>query len=208
MVNLSILAWNVRGIMSSTVCLNQLLSINKVDICVLSEHKLKEQSLFFLHSIETGYKCICKTDLLPYGYNAYHGKGGVALLYKCTLDCQITEISDIESERIVGLEIKHKGKGTLYIFAAYLPADDSIDKYKADVDILDNLYNYYSKFGSVIMAGDLNASYLTKDTGKTNRYKSRYLCRFIDQNNLLSPGNKIDYKGPNYTFTTKESMLD
>lgn len=208
MVDLSILAWNVRGIMSSTVCLSQLLNTYKVDVCMLSEHKLKEKSLFFLNSIEKGYKCIGKADSLPHGYNAYHGKGGVAILYKSVFDFYITEIEGIESERIVGIELKYRGKETIYMFAAYLNDDASIDKYKTDVDILDSLYKYYSKYGSVIIGGDLNASYLQKDTGRTNKYKSRYLCQFINQNKLLSPGNRINYQGPNYTFTIRESMLD
>lgn len=39
-----ILTWNVRGAMSSTLCLNSLLDNTHCDIAVISEHKLKKKS--------------------------------------------------------------------------------------------------------------------------------------------------------------------
>ena len=39
MSSLTVLSWNVRGIMSSTVCLSNLVKATDCDICVISEHK-------------------------------------------------------------------------------------------------------------------------------------------------------------------------
>ncbi|CAG2226562.1 unnamed protein product [Mytilus edulis] len=163
MSSLKLLAWNVRGIMSSTVCLSNLLRSTDCDVCIISEHKLETRSLNYLSSIEQGYNCVCKADSLPNFHNAYHGKGGIAILYKSTLQFSINEIHDTNSERIVGLEIKAPFKGSLFIFGAYLPSDESVDNYRTELNILDTLYTHYSYYGNVIIAGDLNASCLEKD---------------------------------------------
>lgn len=51
----SILNWNVRGVMSSNVCLTNLLRLTKCDVAVISEHKLPENCSKFLNSIDKGY---------------------------------------------------------------------------------------------------------------------------------------------------------
>lgn len=89
MGSLKVLAFNVRGIMSSTICLSDLLKYNQCDVCVISEHKFKAESLQFLCSIEKDFQCISKADELPSQYRAYHGKEGVAILYRSSL--QFTE---------------------------------------------------------------------------------------------------------------------
>ncbi|CAC5359457.1 unnamed protein product [Mytilus coruscus] len=208
MSSLKLLAWNVRGIMSSTVCLSNLLRSTDCDVCIISEHKLKTRSLNYLSSIEQGYKCVCKADSLPNFYNAYHGKGGIAILYKSTLQFSINEIHDTNSERIVGLEIKTPSKGSIFIFGAYLPSDESVDNYRTELNILDTLYTHYSNYGNVIIAGDLNASCLEKDKLCSNRYKSAELMKFVKRYQLLFSGGKIKHKGPDYTFINKTSMID
>ncbi|CAG2242588.1 unnamed protein product [Mytilus edulis] len=208
MSSLKLLAWNVRGIMSSTVCLSNLLRSTDCDVCIISEHKLKTRSLNYLSSIEQGYNCVCKADSLPNFYNAYHGKGGIAILYKSTLQFSINEIHDTNSERIVGLEIKTPSKGSLFIFGAYLPSDESVDNYRTELNILDALYTHYSNYGNVIIAGDLNASCLEKDKLCSNKYKSAELIKFVKRYQLLFSGGKIKHKGPDYTFINKTSMID
>jgi hypothetical protein len=46
MSSLTVLSWNVRGIMSSTVCLSNLVKATDCDICVISEHKIKMFTLY------------------------------------------------------------------------------------------------------------------------------------------------------------------
>lgn len=208
MVNLSVMTWNVRGIMSSTLCLSELLIGHNIDICVISEHKLKEKSLHYLNSVEKGYKVFSKTDSLPNTYNAYHGKGGIAIMYKSTLDFYVNEIENIDSERVLGIELKGPTTGSLYVFAAYLPSDESMERYKYEIDILDSLYKYYSNYGNVLLAGDLNASCLNTDIEKSNKSKSKQLCSLIVNNNLLYAPRDIDLIGPSFTYVTKSTMLD
>jgi exonuclease III len=208
MSSLTVLSWNVKGIMSSTVCLSNLVKATDCDICVISEHKLKPRCFPYINTIEQGHECISKADTLPDIYNACHGKGGVAILYKSALQFYVLEISDINSERIVCIELKHHSYGSLFIFGVYLPSDESIEAYKHELNILDSLCTYYSNFGNVIIAGDLNASCQVQEHDRSNKYKSIELTKFIDRQFLSYAGNQIPFKGPNYTYTTKETMLD
>jgi len=120
----------------------------------------------------------------------------------------IFEISNINSERIVCIELKNQSYGSLFIFEVYLPSDESIESYKHELNILDPLCTYYSNFGNVIIAGDLNASCQGQDHDRSNKYKSIELTKFINRQFLSYAGNQIQFKGPNYTYTTKETMLD
>ena len=52
---LSILTWNVRGIISSCKFLNNLLDTYPCDVAVLCEHKLTLQSYSFLESMHFKY---------------------------------------------------------------------------------------------------------------------------------------------------------
>lgn len=46
-----LMTWNVRGIISSTLCLSAILDKEKCDIMVITEHKLKESTKNYLDSI-------------------------------------------------------------------------------------------------------------------------------------------------------------
>lgn len=65
MCTLKVLSWNVRGIMSSTLCLSNLMISSNCDVCIVSEHKLKDASLDYLNTIERGYKSVAKSEMLP-----------------------------------------------------------------------------------------------------------------------------------------------
>ena len=71
-----------------------------------------------------------------------------------------------------------------------------IESHKHELNILDSLCTYYSNFGNVIIAGDLNA----QDHDRSNKYKSIELTKFIDRHFLSYAGNQIPFKGPNYTY--------
>lgn len=74
-MNLSILNWNVRRIMSPTVCLSEFLSKTNCDIVILSEHKLKQNSLKYFNK----YLSVAKFDTLDNTYMSTHGKGSIAI---------------------------------------------------------------------------------------------------------------------------------
>ena len=92
----------------------------------------------------------------------------------------------------------------MFIFGIYLPSDENIENYRHVLNALDALYEYYSDFGSVIIAGDMNASCLETDLSRTNKPKSKELLNFVKRHHLCVPG----LHRPNYTFTTKQTMLD
>ena len=71
---------------------------------------------------------ITKADSLPHPYDAYHG--GAAILYKRSLQFSINEMHNLDSERIVGIELKGQSFGSIFIFGVYLPSNENIDQYK------------------------------------------------------------------------------
>lgn len=201
MLSLNILLWNVRGIMSSTVCLINLMKSSNCDIAIICEHKLKPQYLNYMSSIDTNYISVSKGDKLNTGYNCYHGKGCVSILYKKTLQFSINELYEINSDRIVGLELKNQTYGSLFVFGTYLPSDNVLDNYRHELNVLDELYTYYSIYGKVLIAGDLNASCLPKDIGRTNNMKSKALFEFVNRYHLLYACDRICQRSLFYFYT-------
>ncbi|CAG2249402.1 unnamed protein product [Mytilus edulis] len=197
--------------MSSTLCLANLLESTNCDIAIISEHKLKPNLLPYMNSIDMRYKSISKTDKLNDLCNCTHGKGGISILYKASLQFSIEEITETNSDRIVGVELKNKSFGSIFIFGVYLPADGSIDNYRQELNALDDLYTYYINYGKVVVAGDFNASCINKNLQFTNTTKSKELQNFVHRHNICHPfidTCKILPKGPEFTFTLKNTMLD
>lgn len=202
-----LMSWNVRGIFSSTLCLSSLLDREKCDIAVLSEHKLKQETRGYLDTIHTDFLSFVKfeDEKSTHTNVLFAGRGGVAIMYRKCLAFSIREIPCFDSNRIIGIELK-TCNGCVYILGAYLPSDNNVDNYAYELNLLENLYNHYSNYGKVIIAGDLNGS-LVDSTG-TNERKSEVLSSFIFRKNLCTP--YIDFKtcGENYTFTYKKTTLD
>ncbi|CAC5385645.1 unnamed protein product [Mytilus coruscus] len=210
-MSLNILSWNVRGIMSSTLCLANLLESTNCDIAIISEHKLKPNLLPYMNSIDMRYRSISKTDKLNDLCNCTHGKGGISILYKASLQFSIEEITETNSDRIVGIELENKSFGSIFIFGVYLPADGSIDNYRQELNALDDLYTYYINYGKVVVAGDFNASCINKNLQFTNTTKSKELQNFVHRHYICHPFTdtcKTLLKGPEFTFTLKNTMLD
>ena len=55
LMQLKIMSWNTRGVISSTVCLAKLLHQNNPDYVVLSEHKLPPMYSKYLDSVDSNY---------------------------------------------------------------------------------------------------------------------------------------------------------
>ena len=73
-MSLSILTWNVRGIMSSTLCLSDLMLVTDFDIAIICQHKLKLISLSFMNSVDTRYHSVSTTDIFNDFFNCTQGK--------------------------------------------------------------------------------------------------------------------------------------
>lgn len=128
-----IMSWNVRGAMSSTICLSNLLDDTQCDVAIVTEHKLKDiQNVkMYFDSIHKNYFSIVKVDNntdSTANNVCFIGKEGVAflILKKTHLMYSVKEIPCLESNRVIGVEVKISG-GNLYIFGVYMPADNNID---------------------------------------------------------------------------------
>ena len=95
---LKIFSWNVRGIMSSVLCLNRTLDLLDTDIAVICEHKLSATSMLFLVSFHPDYTAF------PQNQETLRAeKNHVLILVKKSLLFSISYLSECETDRIIGL---------------------------------------------------------------------------------------------------------
>ena len=210
LVMVVIMAWNVRGIISSTPCLSTLLDRENCDIAIITEHKLKSEIKTYLDSVHSDFYSFVKIDdsdpVHGIGTTYSTGKGGVAIMCRKSLSFSIKEIPCPESNRIIGVELSDKKGCRWYIFGVYLPSDNNIDMYAQELTIVENIHHYYSAYGKVILGGDFNASLL--DQHHTNQQKSKLLTKFVMNCGLSRQDSDFNAKGDNYTFTQKQTTLD
>ena len=81
-----------------------------------------------------------------------------------------------------------------------------IDSYVNELTILESLYNYYSEYGNVLIAGDINSSCIS--SLHTNAAKHNFFAGFIKRCNLGVPTVDFDVTGENFSFIPKCTMLD
>ena len=79
----------------------------------------------------------------------------------------------------------------MFIFGAYLRSDESLDMYINEINMLVALVSCYSNYGSIKVAGDLNASCHLKDSNCSNQRKLDELIKFIKKYNLSYSGGSI-----------------
>lgn len=68
------------------------------------------------------------------------GKGGVAILINKNLQFSTREIPCLATNNIVGIQVTLCDTVPLFIFGVYLPSDNVLDDYKANIDIMQGLY--------------------------------------------------------------------
>ena len=112
-MGLSMLAWNVRGIMSSAICLGKLLEESDCDIALMNEHKLLPHNRSVLNSLNSSYTSHTHCESVTNSY--FCGRGGVAILYKKTLSLNVETLND-GNERIVGIKVVGLGPKPYFIF--------------------------------------------------------------------------------------------
>ena len=104
----------MRGIISSTLCLPNLLRVTNCDIAIICEHKLKQSPLFYMDIIDTRYQGVSKTDGLNYFFNCTLAKGWIYILCNYSLQSLENEIVDTNSDRIVGIELKGQNYRSIF----------------------------------------------------------------------------------------------
>ncbi|CAH1778106.1 unnamed protein product [Owenia fusiformis] len=101
LMKLNLLSWNVDGVMQSALALDNVSSNYDIDICAISEHKLFNDNLYFVDSINNQYESFSRSDASLDPFNSFRrGKGGVSLVWKRNLNAQITRLTSIECDRI------------------------------------------------------------------------------------------------------------
>lgn len=79
-MQLILMSLNTRGLMSSTICLTNLLQNSTCDLVVLSEHKLPRKYSKYFDSLDNNYMYYAFSKCEPQAGNELHGKAGVAIL--------------------------------------------------------------------------------------------------------------------------------
>lgn len=210
--NLNIVSWNVRGIMSSSVCLSNLLEYSNCDIAILSEHKLKHSNANYLDTIHPNYSSFVHLDsetsnaTRVSSYPRFLGKGGISIMFKKDIEMSISEIPDIDSSRLIAVELKRINQRPLYIIGVYLPSENDMQHYLSELSMLETIFNHLCSLGDVILGGDFNASFI--DRSNINLYKAKALKQFISRADLGLPGIDFSTSGSNFTFTTTKTTLD
>ena len=135
--------------------------IARFDILAISEHSLFNEQLGMLESCtDNTYNSIAvsASDNPPVlSGNLAHG--GVALLWKRTLDDYISPLENISSDRIVGVQCKFPDKNFLFIPDVYLPSSNAkLEEFQEYFEHLWALYDSLSArwYVLIIILGDLN----------------------------------------------------
>lgn len=201
------MTWNVRGAISSTMCLSAFLDKEKCDIVIITEHKLKESTKNFLETIHKDYACIVKLDdqCTMQSNLPFTGRGGVAIMYRKSLMYSVKEVTCYNTNRITAIQLSDSFGNIYYIHGVYLPSDGNIEMYIDELSILENLYSYFSGYGKVIIAGDFNGSLV--DSCDTNLTKAKLLLNFVSKYNLCIPTKDFATDAEQFTFTPKKNYF-
>ena len=86
--------------------------------------------------------------------------GGVALLWKYSINDFVTPIESIQSDCIMGIKCEFSGCRPLFISGVYLPSSNhTLDEFQECLDLLWALYESLSTDGFVIVLGDINGNF-------------------------------------------------
>lgn len=205
---LTLMTWNVTGIMSSSSYLCDILQSDRIDICGISEHWLYEHDHHFMDCINSQYFSYTKSDVdLRLPGNRRVGKGGVAIMWNKRLHSSITPL-DIDDDRVIGIQFEISTDVYMYIFQVYLPSSNhSINYFKEYIDVIFDLYSQYCNKGVVIFIGDFNAHINGRSFVKPMDTRGLYLNNLLCNANLV-PVNTMNFcSGADATFVTYDGMF-
>lgn len=184
---LALMSWNASGIMSSGMYLGRTLDDYDIDICGISEHWLYKKDLQFFGSINNSYKYYAVSDFdLDRPSRRRVGKGGVALLWKRTINNRIS-VLDLDDDRLIGIQYQLSKDTYMYIIQVYLPsANHNIGKFEEYLFRLQDLCSIYSDRGTLILIGDFNSHLNGVNFIKRHDRRSILFSNFLRNNNLVS----------------------
>ena len=206
--------WNANGIKTAQPYIKHLMSFS--DIIAISEHHL--------HSYE-----LCKLDKLCPGLRSFgtsyenpdnshmgnRGVGGVALLWKETLDPYIKARHDMSKDRMCTIELNTSDDVKLFIISVYLPHSScKIAKFDTILSNIEEIIVKALLEGEVIVAGDFNAHlgarYGKRCTGVSTR-NGNLLGAMASRLDMSITDLSPKGEGPTYTFQSEcgwESYID
>ena len=136
--------------------------IDQFDVLAISEHSLFEEQLGILKSATDGtynYHAVSASDNLCI-ISGEKTHGGVALLWKYSINDFVTPIKSIQSDHIVGIKCEFSGCRPLFILGVYLPSSNhTLDEFQECLDLRWALYESLSADGFVIVLGDINGDF-------------------------------------------------
>ncbi|CAG2218915.1 unnamed protein product [Mytilus edulis] len=130
---------------------------------------------------------------------------GVAFLVSKDIVSFVTEI-DIDSDRIIGIQVNLPNVQTFIILSIYLPATTQPHQlYQYNVELLHEICSIYKDMGSVILMGDFN----TKIQGPRYKFnpdeRSRLMYSLIQEYELFSVNTQMFCHGPVTTFQSYDN---
>ena len=130
--------------------------------------------------------------------------GGVALLWRPTIDDFVTPLENIEFDRIVGIRCDFDNCDPLFILSVYLPSSNStIDEFKEYLDFLWALYDSLSDKRHLLVLGDFNGD-LGDSLGDKGKYppsqRGSKLLDFANYFNLCPANLLSNCDGPLETY--------
>ncbi|VDI49807.1 Hypothetical predicted protein [Mytilus galloprovincialis] len=161
--------------------------------------------LHVLDSIDKNYISIAKgTDEFNPELLTCKGRSGVALLISKDI-YPFTSLIEVNSDRIIGIEINIPNSEKYYVFSLYLPAvTQPYEYFRNEVDLLFELSSVYEEFGSVILMGDFNSK-IGGPRCKIKYDERSKLCKtLMSTHNLCSVNMELMCKGPVNTFQSYE----
>ena len=198
---LKLLSWNCRGVYSCIPYLSDSLRSLDIDICALSEHWLRTFQLHVLDSIDNNYVSIAKgSDEANPEVFSTNNRSGVALIVSKNI-YPFVSIIDVDSDRIVGIELNLPGSGSYFIFSIYLPAaTQSYEYFKNQIELLFELISVFEEIGSVIVMGDFNVKINGPRLTVVDNTRTK-LCRsLMEEHDLFSVNMELFCSGPIETF--------
>ncbi len=199
--------------MSGIPYLNGCLNSEKIDVCAISDHQLRQYNLTFMDTVNEDYFAITSPAPEPrFQPERRLSSGGTAFLCHKRLSNHVSELI-LDCDRVTGIELMNKDKPSTFIFSVYLPPSNrSHDLYLHYIQVLQDLYSAYRPRGHVILLGDFNARICGhRYTNQLDR-RGIILSNLVARNNLV-PINMHDLcTGPVFTFQAydggPQSILD
>lgn len=193
---LRIATFNCKNVYNSQACIKNILDFS--DFICIQEHwlfKFEQENIGDLFS-KTSWTCksVDENNPIPPTQRP-RGYGGVAILWKQSMDHLVEQIED-GSERIICIKLKVKPKPILLI-CAYMPCNGSKQANTHFKECLDQLHEIITKYSDTctpVLCGDWNCD-LMKSSKKPAR--SIWMEEFINSKKLAFKPTPLTFIHPN-----------